>query len=111
MNRQETAAVLGMVQASWPQFTLTEPTVVMWAKQLADMDPRDGRLAIEAIIRSDDRPPSISRFRRTAQGFTRRRLDVEARERGLGAAEADRPLPAEQNLARARALREALRHA
>jgi hypothetical protein len=103
------AQILAVMQAAWPGFALGDEQVTVWASQLHDVDARDARAAAQMLVRSDERFPTISRFRSTALGVTRRRLTEEAQAKGLQAGPADRPAPREVGLERIAEIRARLR--
>ena len=62
MNRQQVAAVLGLFSAAYPQTAISEATALLWADELAEIDPDQGLAAARRIVREDQRFPTIARM-------------------------------------------------
>lgn len=91
MNRQEAAAVLGLMAAAWPNHEMPSETALVWADMLGDIDPDDGLAAARQVIQTSEWFPTINTFREAAQAVARKRareLDYQDR-RALPAAPID----------------------
>lgn len=62
MTPGETARVLAVLTAAYPNVTLEEPTVRLWAQQLADVAAKDAQAVATSIIRTDQWFPTLARF-------------------------------------------------
>jgi len=69
----EAARVLAYFTAAWPWATVGEHTAEVWAEALAGVDPQDAHTAARRLAATEDRPPSIARFRAEAAKATRDR--------------------------------------
>lgn len=70
MNTKEAQRALALLTAAWPQVQMPEATARLWFEMLADLEPNAAMAAANAIIRNDERFPSIARFRRTTESLT-----------------------------------------
>lgn len=62
MNRNETADVLEMFVAAWPQMQPTTRAAELWAEMLEDVETTEGLAAAKRLIRTRKYPPSIAEF-------------------------------------------------
>lgn len=73
MTPLEAAQVLAFFAAAWPWADVDEYTADVWADALADVDARDAQDAARRLVVSENRPPSIARFRAEAAKVARDR--------------------------------------
>jgi hypothetical protein len=83
MTPQDTAAILGILSAAWPNQTITAQTAAVWRDMLTDLDPDDAMHAARALIKQEHWFPSIARFRLEADTHAHARRNKEAAARGL----------------------------
>lgn len=77
MTLNETAAVLALMSAAWPNVEIPEHTISVWADELGGLHPDDALQAAHLLIRTSKWFPSISEFLDAARNFTRRRLETQ----------------------------------
>ena len=101
MNRNETAAVLGILAATWPNQTITEQTAAVCMDFLADIDPADAMHAARTLAKREHWFPSIAQFRNEAEAKAHARRNARAATHGIGVAfRAVPPPPALMDAAR-----------
>lgn len=86
MNGRDTAAVLGILAAAWPNQQITEQTASVWMDLLADIDPDDAMHAARTLAKREHWFPSIASFRNEAEARAHARRNARAASHGLGAA-------------------------
>jgi len=79
----ETAGVLAMLTAAFPNVDLEEPTIELWMSALGEVDHRDGQAAAGAVIRTEKFFPAVSTFFDAVAAETHGRRVREAAMRGL----------------------------
>lgn len=62
MNAQDTAAILALFGAAYPNANVSEPTALVWAENLIGVDPDVGLEAARTLIRTTKWFPSVSEF-------------------------------------------------
>lgn len=78
--------------AAWPNQKLTEQTARVWIDALDRFDAQDGLEAANALIRSEEWFPPVTKFISTTQAIARRRSQDRP---ALGAGERRVPCPPE----------------
>lgn len=63
MTPAETLSVLAYFTAAWPWATVGEHTAEVWAEALTGVDAEHAHTAARRLARTEERPPSIARFR------------------------------------------------
>lgn len=84
MIPRDTAAVLGILAAAWPNQTITEQTAAVWREMLADVDQSDAMAAARTLVKRSEWFPSIAQFRNEAEANAHARCNRAAASRGLG---------------------------
>ena len=64
MNPREAASVVALIAAAYPQWPASKETVAVYADALGDLAMEDVTAAVRAIIRTDDRWPTVATIRR-----------------------------------------------
>lgn len=62
MNRLETARVLALMTAAWPNFNPSDATLELWGSRLANMPSEDAAAVASLLIDEIDWFPSIAQF-------------------------------------------------
>lgn len=73
MTPEETVMVLKLFETAWDFFKVDQYTPHVWAEACDGITGEDALTAAKRLIRSEDRPPSIARFREECKLVTRNR--------------------------------------
>lgn len=85
MNARDTAAVLGILSAAWPNQAITPETATVWRDILADIDSADAMHAARALVKREHWFPSLAQFRSEAEAHAHARRNKRAASHGLPA--------------------------
>lgn len=85
MNANDTAAVLGILSAAWPNQTITAETATVWRDILADIDSADAMHAARTLVKREHWFPSLAQFRSEAEAHAHARRNKRAASHGLPA--------------------------
>lgn len=85
MNARDTAAVLGILSAAWPNQAITAETASVWRDILADIESADAMHAARALVKREHWFPSIAQFRSEAEAHAHARRNKRAASHGLPA--------------------------
>lgn len=64
MTKTETAKILAIIAAAYPNFKLTEATAQVWHTLLSDLDYHEVETAVQVIVSTHTFPPSIAEVRK-----------------------------------------------
>lgn len=108
MTPEQVGGLIVYMTTCFPNYEVPDNATRVWVAEMADVQADDARLAMKAIVKSDQFFPTIARFRETCAGMARRRHMENADSRGL-AETTEEELSMSESAGRARAVREALR--
>lgn len=83
MNDHESADILAILAAAWPNQEITRETAQLWLGMLAELDPDDAMAGARTVVRNEHWFPSIARFRQATDAARHARRNQEAAARGL----------------------------
>ncbi len=73
MTPEQAVTVVAVLQSAWPYVEVSEATMTVWFDTLADAAYEDGMDVARRLVRSDERFPSVARFRQTWSALVRHR--------------------------------------
>ena len=73
MNAERIVSLIDRIQGAWPYVDWTEAQTDLWIEKLEPLDDRVARLAIDKLIRTSERPPSVAAFLNETHAIAERR--------------------------------------
>jgi len=81
VNIDDAGVVIASMRAMWPNHSLDEPQVAVWARRLLDVDEGDAWEVLGMLERSSKFWPTWAEFIEAHQPVARRRIEDERTER------------------------------
>lgn len=91
MNEREVAQVLRLFAAAWPWAEFSEQTTEAWAIALAAENPAKAAEAAVQLVQSEERPPSVAKFREVRRSLATTVPDLPAIAEWSSSPEPDYP--------------------